>query len=124
MSLDFGASWCPNQNWLLAADLIGLTDGIEISFGAEYTFLGTNRSESGSIVVTVGAADALAVVGDFNGDGIDEIGLYIKIDKRSGVFPERYRENVMAVNLATGQVRAFPGDAKVKQVNAEVNILE
>lgn len=56
--------------------------------------------------------------------GIDEIGLYIKIDKRSGVFPERYRENVMAVNLATGQVRAFPGDAKVKQVNAEVNILE
>lgn len=56
--------------------------------------------------------------------GIDEIGLYIKIDKRSGVFPERYRENVMAVNLATGQVRAFPRDAKVKQVNAEVNILE
>ena len=56
--------------------------------------------------------------------GMDEIGLYIKIDKRSGVFPERYRENVMAVNLATGQVRAFPGDAKVKQVNAEVNILE
>lgn len=55
---------------------------------------------------------------------MDEIGLYIKIDKRSGVFPERYRENVMAVNLATGQVRAFPGDAKVKQVNAEVNILE
>lgn len=55
---------------------------------------------------------------------MDEIGLYIKIDKRSGVFPECYRENVMAVNLATGQVRAFPGDAKVKQVNAEVNILE
>lgn len=56
--------------------------------------------------------------------GIDEISLYMKIDKRSGVFLERYRENVMAVNLATGQVRAFPGDAKVKQVNAEVNILE
>lgn len=56
--------------------------------------------------------------------GIDEISLYIKIDKRSGVFPERYRENVMAVNLATGQVRAFAGDVKVKQVNAEVNILE
>ena len=56
--------------------------------------------------------------------GMDEIGLYIKIDKRSGVFPERYRENVMAVNLATGQVRAFAGDVKVKQVNAEVNILE
>lgn len=55
---------------------------------------------------------------------MDEIGLYIKIDKRSGVFPERYRENVMAVNLATGQVRAFAGDVKVKQVNAEVNILE
>ena len=56
--------------------------------------------------------------------GMDEIGLYIKIDKGSGVFPERYRENVMAVNLATGQVRAFARDAKVKQVNAEVNILE
>lgn len=56
--------------------------------------------------------------------GMDEIGLYIKIDNRSGIFPERYRENVMAVNLATGQVRAFARDAKVKQVNAEVNILE
>lgn len=56
--------------------------------------------------------------------GVDEIGVYIKIDKRSGVFPERYRENVMAVNLATGQVRAFAGDAKVQPVNAEVNLLE
>ncbi len=56
--------------------------------------------------------------------GVDEVGVYIKIDKRSGVFPERYRENVMAVNLATGQVRAFAGDAKVQPVNAEVNLLE
>ncbi len=30
----------------------------------------------------------------------------------------------MAVNLATGQVRAFAGDAKVVPVNAEVNVLE
>lgn len=54
--------------------------------------------------------------------GIDEIGLYIKIDKRSGVFPERYRENVMAVNLATGQIRAFNGSQKVEPVDAEVNL--
>lgn len=56
--------------------------------------------------------------------GVDEVGLYIKIDKNSGVFLSRYRENVMAVNLATGQVRAFAGDAKVVPVNAEVNVLE
>lgn len=56
--------------------------------------------------------------------GVDEVGVYIKIDKRSGVFPEHYRENVMAVNLATGQVRAFARDAKVQPVNAEVNLLE
>ena len=56
--------------------------------------------------------------------GVDEIGVDIKIDKRSGVLPERYRENVMAVNLATGQVRAFAGDAKVQPVNVEVNLLE
>lgn len=56
--------------------------------------------------------------------GMDEVGLYIKIDKRSGVFPARYQDNVMAVNLATGQVRAFAGDAKVVPVNAEVNVLE
>lgn len=48
----------------------------------------------------------------------------LKLIKEAVFFPERYRENVMAVNLATGQVRAFAGDVKVKQVNAEVNILE
>lgn len=57
-------------------------------------------------------------------NGVDEVGLYIKIDKNSGVFLSRYRENVMAVNLATGQVRAFAGDAKVIPVNAEVDVLE
>ncbi len=46
------------------------------------------------------------------------------VDRNSGIFLDSYKDNVMAVNLATGQVRAFPGDAKVKQVNAEVNILE
>ena len=56
--------------------------------------------------------------------GVDEVGLYIKIDNNSGVFLSRYRENVMAVNLATGQVRAFAGDAKVIPVNAEVDVLE
>lgn len=56
--------------------------------------------------------------------GVDEVGLYIKIDKNSGVFLSRYRENVMAVNLATGQVRAFAEDAKVVPVNAKVNVLE
>lgn len=57
--------------------------------------------------------------------GVDEVGLYIKIDKNSGVFLSRYREkNVMAVNLATGQVRAFAEDVKVIPVNAEVDVLE
>ena len=55
---------------------------------------------------------------------VDEVGVYMKIDKKSGVFYERYRENVMAINLATGQVRAFEGDIKVQPVEAEVNVLE
>lgn len=58
--------------------------------------------------------------------GVNEVGLYMVVDRNSGIFLNSYKDKdkVMAVNLATGQVRAFPGDAKVKQVNAEVNILE
>ena len=61
---------------ILVGDFDG--DGVDtllLRTGNEYTFLGTNRSESGSIVVTVGAADALAVVGDFNGDAFDDLAL-------------------------------------------------
>lgn len=54
----------------------------------------------------------------------DDIGVYMKIDKNNKCFYERYRENVMAVNLATGQVKAFGGDEKVQPVEAEVNVLE
>lgn len=56
--------------------------------------------------------------------GVDEVGLYMVIDKNSGVFLDSYRENVMAVNLATGQVRAFARGARVEPVDAEVNLSE
>ena len=52
--------------------------------------------------------------------GINEIGLYMVLDKNSGVFLDSYRNNIMAVNLSTGQIRAFPGTQKVEPTNAEV----
>lgn len=52
----------------------------------------------------------------------DEIGLYMVVDKNSGVFLDSYRNNIMAVNLATGQIRAFNGLQKVEPVDAEVNL--
>lgn len=54
--------------------------------------------------------------------GTDEVGLYMVVDKNSGVFLDSYRNNIMAVNLATGQIRAFNGSQRVKPVDAEVNL--
>lgn len=53
--------------------------------------------------------------------GIDEIGLYMIIDKKSGVFLDSYRDNIMAVNLASGQIRAFDKSRKVEPIDTEVN---
>ena len=52
----------------------------------------------------------------------DEIGLYMIVDKNSGVFLDSYKNKIMAVNLATGQIRAFNIDQKVEPVDAEVNL--
>lgn len=52
--------------------------------------------------------------------GMNEIGLYMVLDKNSGVFLDSYRNNIMAVNLSTGQIRAFPESQKVEPVDAEV----
>lgn len=52
--------------------------------------------------------------------GMNEIGLYMVLDKNSGVFLDSYRNNIMAVNLSTGQIRAFSGNQKVEPINAEV----
>lgn len=51
---------------------------------------------------------------------MNEIGLYMVLDKNSGVFLDSYRNNIMAVNLSTGQIRAFPENQKVEPVDAEV----
>ena len=51
---------------------------------------------------------------------MNEIGLYMVLDKNSGVFLDSYRNNIMAVNLSTGQIRAFPETQKVEPVDAEV----
>lgn len=53
-------------------------------------------------------------------EGKNEIGLYMILDKNSGVFLDSYRNNIMAVNLSTGQIRAFPESQKVEPVDAEV----
>lgn len=52
--------------------------------------------------------------------GIKEIELYMVLDKNSGVFLNSFRNNNMAVNLSTGQIRAFPENQKVEPVDAEV----
>lgn len=44
------------------------------------------------------------------------------VDRNSGIFLDSYRNNIMAVNLATGQIRAFNGSQKVEPVDAEVNL--
>ena len=52
----------------------------------------------------------------------NEIELYMIVDKNSGVFLDSYKNKIMAVNLATGQIRAFDVDQKVEPVDAEVNL--
>lgn len=52
----------------------------------------------------------------------DEIGLYMVLNKNSGVFRDIYQNNIMAVNLSTGQIRVFSENQKVEPVDAEVNI--
>lgn len=52
----------------------------------------------------------------------DEIGLYMIVDKNSGVFLDSYKNKIMAVNLASGQIRAFNGNQKVEPIDAEVNL--
>ena len=53
---------------------------------------------------------------------INEVGLYMVIDQNSGVFLDSYKNKIMAVNLATGQIRAFYVEQKVEPVDAEVNL--
>lgn len=52
----------------------------------------------------------------------NEVGLYMVVDKNSGVFLDSYKNKIMAVNLATGQIRAFNVNQKVEPVSAEVNL--
>lgn len=53
----------------------------------------------------------------------EEIALYMVVDKRSGIFSKRYSDDcrsILAVNISTGQIRAFSYDAIIDPVNAEV----
>lgn len=54
--------------------------------------------------------------------GLNGITLYMVLGKNSDIFLERYERKIMAVNLSSGQIRAFPEDAKVQAVEAEVNL--
>ena len=56
--------------------------------------------------------------------GINEIGLYMVLDKNSGIFLEKYERKIMAVNLCSGQIRVFSEDEKVEPVDAEVHLPE
>lgn len=52
--------------------------------------------------------------------GLNGITLYMVLGKNSDIFLEKYERKIMAVNLSSGQIRAFPEDAKVEPVDAEV----
>ena len=54
--------------------------------------------------------------------GLNGMALYMVLGKNSDIFLEKYERNIMAVNLSSGQIRAFPEDAKVEPVEAEVNL--
>ena len=47
-------------------------------------------------------------------------GLYMKIDKSSGLMRNQFTTNVFAVNLETGQLREFNHCSMVEKVNAEI----
>ena len=51
----------------------------------------------------------------------DEIGLYMVVDRSSGLSPQM-NNKILAVNLATGQLRPFPMDFPVEPVEADVVI--
>ena len=51
---------------------------------------------------------------------ISEIELYMVLNKNSGVFRGIFRNNIMAVNLSTGQIRAFSETQKVEPIDTEV----
>ena len=47
-------------------------------------------------------------------------GLYMKIDKNSGLMKNQFSSNVYAVNLETGQLREFPYTAGVEVAEAKI----
>ena len=47
-------------------------------------------------------------------------GLYMKIDKSSGLMRNQFTTNVFAVNLETGQLREFNHCSMVEKANAEI----
>ena len=49
----------------------------------------------------------------------NERGLYLKVDKNSGLVKKNY-DDVFAVNLETGQLRRFSNDYLVEKAEAEV----
>ena len=51
----------------------------------------------------------------------DEIGLYMVVDRSSGLSPQM-NNKILAVNLATGQLRPFPMDFPVEPVETDVVI--
>ena len=51
----------------------------------------------------------------------DEIGIYMVVDRSSGLTPQ-INNKILAVNLATGQLRQFPLDFPVEPVDADVVI--
>ena len=51
----------------------------------------------------------------------DEIGIYMVVDRSSGLSPQM-NNKILAVNLATGQLRPFPLDFSVEPVEADVVI--
>jgi hypothetical protein len=85
-----------------------------------------NKKEVESMKVNFNEVNAVKVGEIFAGrtfiadrKSCNERGLYLKVDKNSGLIKRDY-DDVFAVNLETGQLRRFSHDYLVEKVEAEV----
>lgn len=50
-------------------------------------------------------------------------GYYMKIDKSSGILTGVRKDEVVAINLETGQLRKFDKDFRVTEISVECNVV-
>lgn len=83
---------------------------MKVNFGKEITGVKVSKLSTGETFIT-------------DRKSTKEKGLYMVVDKSSGLASVG-RDFVLAVNLASGQLRKFTSEFVVEPINAEVNFTE